>query len=91
LRRRLVLVRNAASFDGRLYCGASADYGSVAELEPQWGAKIAKAIARWGCACRKPYPARSGGMVVFVEDAVEVIASSDVEVGNMVLVLVPDR
>jgi hypothetical protein len=34
---------------------------------------------RTGCACRKPRPYRSSGMSVLVEDAAELIASSDVE------------
>jgi predicted ATPase len=33
-----------------------------------------------GCGCRKPCPHRSGGVLVFVEDAAESIVSSDVEV-----------
>ncbi|HEV7897413.1 MAG TPA: hypothetical protein VGP31_06165 [Planosporangium sp.] len=38
-------------------------------------------VRRYGrCACRKPRPYRSSGMPVFVEDAAESIASSDVEV-----------
>jgi hypothetical protein len=38
---------------------------------------------RWSgrrCGCRKPCPHRSSGVSVFVEDAAESVASSDVEV-----------
>src|SRR5258707_516314 len=36
------------------------------------------------CRCRKPRPCSSGGVLVLVEDAAELIVSSDVEVGESV-------
>jgi hypothetical protein len=38
------------------------------------------------CACRKCRPCRSGGMVIFVEDAAQPLASVDVETGDLGLI-----
>jgi hypothetical protein len=35
------------------------------------------------CPCRKPYPSRSGGVFVLVEDAAEALASWYVEAGYL--------
>lgn len=34
------------------------------------------------CTCRECHPGRSGGMIVFVEDATEAVTSVDVQVGE---------
>ena len=51
-----------------------------------WITEIHTAHPAYGaqrCPCRKPHPCRSGGMFVFVQDAAEAVASSDVEVRDV--------
>jgi len=65
---------------GRLISKEEQIEAEVAALEAQAAALLADAEA---CSCRKCHPCRSRGMLVFVEDAAESVASSDVEVVDL--------